>query len=159
VEELYEYRRRLLDHFSAIAGDFERRLAALSSTELHAPLNNSGNNRHWLMAHLRATEEHLFLVSICRIRTESRPALDEFDRLAWMRVNYDPQEPIGNLLSAFAKIRMQELDYLQNMPPDGWNQIGRHPIWGDRTLQWWVEKSQAHAVSHLRSLDVLQELH
>jgi DinB superfamily len=159
VEELYEYRHRLLNHFSAVVGEFERRLVALSSAELHAPINSSGHNLHGLMAHLRATEEHLFLVSIRRILTESRPALGEFDRLAWMQLNYDPDEPIGKLLSDFAKIRLQELDCLQNIPPDGWNRIGRHPIWGDRTLQWWLEKSQAHALSHLRQLDVLWELH
>jgi hypothetical protein len=155
VEELYEYRHRLLEHFSALAEDFERRLAAVSSAVLHASMKDSGDSRHWLMAHLRATEEHFFLMSMRRILTESRPALDEFDRLAWMQVNYDPGEPIGKILSDFAKIRKQELDCIQNMPPNGWNLIGRHITWGDRTLQWWVEKSQAHAVSHLRQLDAL----
>jgi DinB superfamily len=154
VEELFEYRHWLLEHFSAVAGEFERRLAALSSAELHAPLNHSGNSRHWLMAHLRATEENLFLVGIRRILAESRPALDEYDRLAWMQVNYDPQEPVARLLSDFAKIRTQELDCLRNMPPDGWNRIGRHLTWGDRTLQWWVEQSQVHSVSHLHQLVV-----
>jgi DinB superfamily len=155
MEELFEYRRRLLEHFSAVAADFERRLAPLSPAQLHEPWNHSGNSRHWLMAHLRATEENLFLVSLRRILTESRPALDEFDCLAWMQLNYDCQEPIGKLLSAFAQTRKQELDCLQNLSPDGWNRIGRHPMWGDRTLQWWFEKSQAHAVSHLRQLDMV----
>jgi hypothetical protein len=152
VEELFEYRHQLLEHFSNVATDFERRLEGLSVRELHAPWNNSGNSRHWLMAHLRATEENLFLVSIRRILAESWPAMDEFDRLAWMQANYDPQESIARLLAGFAKIRAQELECLQNMPPDGWNRIGRHLTWGDRTLQWWVEKSQAHSVSHLHQL-------
>jgi hypothetical protein len=154
MEELFEYRHQLLEHFSTVAGDFRRRLSALSPKELHAPWNPSGNSRHWLIAHLRATEENLFLVSIHRILSESRPALDEFDRLAWMQSNYDPQEPIAKLLNDYAKIRDQELNSLQKMPPDGWNRIGRHLTWGDRTLQWWVETSQAHSVSHLHQLDL-----
>jgi hypothetical protein len=154
MEELFEYRRRLLEHFSAVTGGFERRLAGLSSIQLHEPWNHSGKSRHWLMAHLRATEENLFMVSLRRILNESQPALDEFDRLAWMRLNYDPQEPIDSLFYGFAQTRQQEFDCLQNLPPDGWNRIGRHPIWGNRTLQWWVEKSQAHAVSHLSQLDL-----
>jgi hypothetical protein len=153
VEELLEYRSRLLDHFSAVAGDFEHRLAGMASDELHEPLISAGKSRHWLLAHLRSTEEHLFLVSLQRILTETRPLLDEFDREAWMRAHYDPQEAIEMLLSSFANIRQQELDCLHNMPSDGWIRIGRHPIWGDRTLQWWVEMSQAHAVSHLRQMD------
>jgi hypothetical protein len=154
MEELFEYRRRLLEHFSAVATDFERRLVGLSPAQLHEPWNHSGKSRHWLMAHLRATEENLFMVSLQRILSETQPVLDDFDRLAWMRLNYHPQESIGELLSGFAYTRQQELDCLQNLPPDGWNRIGRHPIWGNRTLQWWVEKSQAHAVSHLRELNL-----
>lgn len=153
MEELFEYRHRMLAHFSTVAAEFERRLVALSSMELHAPWKHSGNSRHWLMAHLRATEENLFLVSLRRILAESSPALDEFDRLAWMQVNYDPQEPIARLLADYAKIRNQELECIRNMPPDGWNRVGRHLTWGDRTLQWWVEKSQAHSISHLHQLD------
>ena len=71
-----------------------------------------------------------------------------------MQSNYDPQEPIAKLLNDYAKIREQELDSLKNMAPDGWNRIGRHLTWGGRTLQWWVEKSQAHSVSHLHQLDL-----
>jgi hypothetical protein len=153
MEELFEYRRRLLEHFSTVAVDFERRLAGLSPAQLHEPWNHSGKSRHWLMAHLRATEENLFMVSLRRILNESQPALDEFDPLAWMQMNYDPQEPIGKLLSGFAHARQQELDCLQNLPGDGWNRVGRHPIWGNRTLQWWIEKCQAHAVSHLHQFD------
>ena len=153
MEELLEYRRRLLDHFSAVAGDFERWLAGLTSDELQQPLAGAGNSRHWLLAHLRAAEEHLFLVSLQRILTEERPLLEEFDRKAWMRAYYDPQQAIEMLLSGFTIIRQQELDYLHNMPPDGWIRIGRHPVWGNRTLQWWLEMSQAHAVSHLHQLD------
>jgi hypothetical protein len=158
VEELYEYRRRLLEHFSAVAGDFEDRLAALPPITLRAPWDHSGKSRHWLVAHLRATEEQLFLRSIRRILAESRPALEEFDRLAWMQANYDSQEPIGKLLSTFADIRDQELDCVQNLPPEGWNRIGRHLVWGDRTLLWWVEKSLAHSVLHLRMLDMEDDL-
>ena len=154
MEELFEYRQRLLEHFSTLVGDFERRMEALSPKELHAPWNHAGNSRHWLMAHLQATEENLFLVGIRRILAETRPALDDFDRLAWMQSNYDPQEPIAKLLNDYAKIREQELDSLKNMAPDGWNRIGRHLTWGGRTLQWWVEKSQAHSVSHLHQLDL-----
>ena len=154
MEELFEYRHRLLEHFSAVAGDFKRRLEFLSLDELYAPGKHLGKSPHWLMAHMRATEENLFLVSIRRILAESRPALDEFDRLAWMKASYDPQEPGASLLSDFAETRTQELDCLRNMPPDGWNRIGRNLTWGDRTLQWWVEKSQVHSVSHLHQLDL-----
>jgi hypothetical protein len=154
MEELVEYRHRLIEHFSTVAGDFERRLEALPSRELHAPWNHAGNSRHWLMAHLQATEENLFLVSIRRILAESRPVMDDFDRLAWMQANYDPQEPIARLLAGYAKIREQELECLRYMASDGWSRIGRHLTWGNRTLQWWVEKSQAHSVSHLRQLDL-----
>lgn len=153
MEELLEYRRRLLEHFSAVAGEFERRLLGMSYDELHAPLDDSGNSRHGLMAHLRATEERLFLVSLRRILAETQPILDEFDRKAWMQVHYDPREPIGALLTDFTDIRQQELDHIRNMPADGWVRIGRHPVWGDRSLQWWVEMSQAHALSHLHQLD------
>jgi hypothetical protein len=159
VEELLEYRRRLLERFSAVTGEFEHRLLALPPARLHAPWDLSGNSRHWLVAHLQATEENLFLLNIRRILTESRPALEDFDCLAWMQANYDARRPIDQLLSAFASVRTQELDCIRSMSPDGWNRIGRHLVWGDRTLQWWVEQSQAHAVSHLHQLDVSQELH
>lgn len=153
MEELLEYRHRLLEHFSAVAGEFEHRLAGMTHDELHTPLDDLSNSRHGLFAHLRVTEELLFLVSLRRILTETRPLLDEFDRKTWMQVHYDPREPIGDLLTGFTNIRQQELDHISNMPADGWVRIGRHPVWGDRTLQWWVEMSQAHAISHLRQMD------
>lgn len=153
MEELLDYRRRLLEHFSAVSGEFERLFVDITHDELHAPLDDSGNSRHGLLAHLRVTEERLFLVTLRRILTETRPLLDEFDRKAWMQVYYDPQEPVEALLTGFANVRQQELDHIRNMAADGWVRIGRHPVWGDRTLQWWVEMSQAHAVSHLRQLE------
>jgi hypothetical protein len=55
-------------------------------------------------------------------------------------------------LQAYAELRQQELSWLRELSPAAWNRTGRHPWWGVRALQWWVEQCLLTARQHIKQL-------
>ena len=77
-----------------------------------------------------------------------------FDDDGWMATRYDPAEPVQSILADYARLRQQELSWLHDLPPAAWNRTARHPWWGVRTLQWWVEQCLLTARQQLEQLTV-----
>jgi hypothetical protein len=149
MDELYDYRQRLLERYAAIPGEFASRLASLSQEARYRPLEPGGLNLHQVIAHLRDVEAQAFLPRLERILSEEVPLLSNFNQDAWMKSYYRAGEPLEAILAEFKGLRSRECGRLKNMPQNGWNRVGRHPVWGVRTLQWWVERSLAHNEEHL----------
>jgi hypothetical protein len=97
-------------------------------------------------------ERHAYSPRIERILAEDHPLLPAFDAEAWARRHYRQDEPLEEILEEYAALRQSELERLQSLPPGSWSRVGRHPVYGLRTLQWWVEKGLAHAEEHLGAL-------
>jgi len=97
-------------------------------------------------------EAQIIAVRIRRILDEEEPDLPLFDDEAWMADHYDPAEPVQAILEAYASLRQQELTWLRDFPSVAWNRTARHPWWGVRSLQWWVEQCLQTARQHLQEL-------
>ncbi len=150
--ELHEYRQRLLELYAAQPGALRAAYAAIPPEARLRPLERDGWTPHQVLAHVRDVELQAFLPRIERILAEEDPALPDFDEGAWMEARYDPAEDHQAILEAFTKARARGSGLLRDLPPEGWNRCGRHPFFGRRTLQWWVEYAVSHAQDHISQL-------
>jgi len=149
MEELYDYRERLLDRYGAIPGEFESRLASLATAAGYASQEPGGLKLRQVMAHVRDVEAQSFSPRLERILSEETPMLSDLDQSGWKETHYQAGESLEDILAEFRELRFRELGRLRNMSQMDWNRPGRHPVWGLRTLQWWVERSLAHNEEHL----------
>jgi hypothetical protein len=149
MEELYEYRRELLDRYAATVQDWGEALRSLSAAQLHTPCTAGGWSFHQTLAHVRDVEAQALAPRIQCLTDELAVDFPHFDDLAWMQQHYRLDEPVEAILAELAALRSRELECLRSLPPQGWNRAARHPWHGVRTLMWWVERSLDHSRKHL----------
>lgn len=152
MEELIFYRERLMQRLETIATDFQQAVESIPASRLYVPLQAGGMSAHQVAAHLRNVEAQVFLPRLQRILAEESPQLEKLLGGDWLLKEYRMDEPLEKILTDFGEMRCQEVRWLKQMPAQSWSRTARHPIWGVRTLQWWVEKSLAHIEDHLRGL-------
>jgi hypothetical protein len=101
---------------------------------------------------LRAVEAQAFSIRLRRILDEEEPFLPLFNNRKWMEDHYNPGEPPERILAEFIALRSEELAWLKNVSSQDWNRTGRHPWWGLRALQWWVEQILRFSEEQLQRL-------
>ena len=149
MEELVVYRDELLSALQGVVEKLSETAASISDKAWYLPPGQDGNTPHYTLAHLCALESQLFNHQLQRILSEDAPLLSIFDDVAWMASHYDPQEPAQRILADLNELRDQELVLLRGLPSAGWSRSARHPWWGIRTLQWWVELQLDYSYQHL----------
>ena len=152
MEELDAYRKELLAELEGVVEELFKAVAAIPSDAWHVSTGSDGHSPHYTLAHLRNVEAQVFIVRLRRILEEELPLLLLFDDEAWMASHYKPDESPQSIIEEYAHLRQQELGWLRDLPPAAWNRPARHPWWGVRTLQWWVELNLDYAHQHLDQL-------
>ena len=152
MEELLVYRQNLLTSLDRVVTELRQAAAAIPTSAWHTPLAPGQYTPHQVLAHLRALEAGAIAVRLRHILDEQQPYLPLFDDDGWMAVHYDPSEPVTAILDDYARLRQQELSWLRDLPSAAWNRTARHPWWGVRALQWWVEQALLIARQHLEQL-------
>jgi hypothetical protein len=152
MEELLAYRQNLLTSLEEVVTGLRQAAAAIPAAAWHTPPAPDQPTPHQVLAHLRAIESQAIVVRLRRILDESEPYLPLFDDDGWMAAHYDPNEPVQSILDDYASLRQQELSWLRDIPSAVWNRTARHPWWGVRALQWWVEQCLLVARQHLEQL-------
>ncbi|MBM3153350.1 MAG: DinB family protein [Chloroflexi bacterium] len=149
MEELLEYRQRLITKFNEAARRLENAGAASRPQEKPA---GGGWNFHQVVSHLRDVNAEVYLPRLRRIQAEENPLFENFDAEAWMATHYDPDEPLPRLVEAFTQGCQETRDWLERLPPASWSRPGTHSSFGTRAFQWWVERALAHMEEHLTTL-------
>jgi hypothetical protein len=152
MEQLYDYRERLLERFKTVPEELERALRNIPPQDWHSPLEPGTWTPHQILAHLRDANAHEFFPCFQSILDQETPSIDCFDREAWMAANYYPDEPLEAIWGELQSMHTRQFERLSEISSAGWSRRGRHPIWGTRTLQWWVEQGLAHVEEHLKQL-------
>jgi hypothetical protein len=152
MEELFIYRQRLLERMETVVDDL--RAAALDGLfpESSSDRKEGQPSPHWWLAHLRNIEAQALAPRMKRILTEEEPLLSLFDDEDWMDKHYRLDEPIEAIVDDYERIRKGELAWLNEMKVQAWSRTCRHPWFGVRTLQWWVERTLAYAEEHLQEI-------
>jgi len=152
MEELLTYRKNLLEALVGVVNELRQAADTISAAAWHTTTAAGQPTPHQVLAHLRALEAQAIAVRLRRILDESEPYLPLFDDDGWMEANYNPSEAVASILDDYARLRQEELTWLKDLPPAAWNRTARHPWWGVRALQWWVEQCLLVARQHLEQL-------
>ena len=152
MEELNDYRKRLLKRYADIATDLEVHITQIPLDDGNKPDDRRDSSLHSVISHLRDVEKQVFLPYFERIWNEDFPSLANDGVSIREREIHKPAEPFETILEEYGELRARELNLLEKMPTHAWNRTGRHPRLGVRTLQWFVEWSLAHAEYHLHPL-------
>ena len=144
MKELLDYRRRMLVRFASIPGELERVVGWFAPEELNLYRESLGGSPYELLAQLYETERKTFAAQLEALVVPQRRLQDS----GGIRGG----SPVHDILEKYRALRVQELEWIQEMRVDVWNRSSRHPAWGRRTLQWWVESSLAHAEACLKQL-------
>ncbi len=147
MEQLYDYRARLLVRLEAIADEIASAIAAIPQSRWHEPMTPEGRSPHTILSSLRGLERYVYSLRLRRILAEDSPRLAAFTP--------DPPDPaltMADLLAEYKTLRQAELELLRHLPSAGWARAGRHPLFGVRTVLWWAERTLEHSKRHLREL-------
>jgi hypothetical protein len=151
-ETLDEYRRQLITRYRDQPAQYRGHVARLEQAALQAPIKPGEWSPHQLLFHVRAVDMQAYGPRLERILEEARPSLDDFDEAAWMAEHYDPAEGPESILDAWDRFRREIADLLTGRPAEAWNRTGLQAYWGERTLQWWLERAVTHAEDHWHQL-------
>lgn len=151
-QTLDEYRRQLTARYRHQPAQYRGHVAGLEQAALHAPITPGEWSPHQLLFHVWAVDAQAYGPRLERILKEVRPSLDGFDEAAWMAEHYDPTEALWSIIDAWEGFRQRIADRLNDLPAEAWNRTGLQPYWGERTLQWWLERAVTHAEDHWNQL-------
>jgi hypothetical protein len=140
LEELDEYRERLLNRYNSVMED----LAQVATRASTAGVEHTSQEVLSIITQLRDEEVQIFLPRLSQLLNQTNPVEIEIHPVQ--------KEGLQSLLADLIAIHKVETKWLNSMDEDGWNQITRLPSWGERTLQWWVEYSLFHLEQHLTKL-------
>ena len=150
MEQLNEYRTRLLDRLEKSARDF--RFAVQSAQEAR-PVHAEEWSAHQIAVHTRDVEQMVYGARIRRSIAEENPLFENFDGDAWMAKHYDANEPLASILDGLVDSVSQTVAVLRTLPPEAWTRPSRHETYGAGfSTQTWVERSLAHIEEHLMAV-------
>ena len=152
MDELIVYRQGLLFALEEVVSKLTEIVRITSPKDWHRTTGSNKHTPHAILVHLWLLEAKQFALYIRRIYDQDMPLLPSFDDASWMRSYYKPKEKPGVILREFAELRQMEINWLRQLPPEAWSRMGRHPKWGEHTLQWWVELQLEYSHQHLDEL-------
>lgn len=136
MEELYEYRRGLIDRYHAAASDLVSVFQANRLADRSTEPEDGELSPETIITHLLKVEESIFLPYLMKILEEDLPCLEHaqasHENLDVVERNATPVM----LLKKFQHLRDQQVKLLLNLPQETWSRSGWHSVYGVRTLQW-----------------------
>lgn len=154
MNELFEYRQKMIQRFGEAAHEF---CAACEAVRDPFAKIEDGWDVHQIASHMRDVDKLVYGARIERTLNEDNPEFKNFDADEWMAAHYDSREPLNQILDEF-KSHVDDLcKALGEMPLKAWSREGRHETQGGGlTLQLWVERSLAHIEEHLAAVKRLK---
>ncbi len=151
MEQLLEYRQRLLDRYEQAARQFCE--AVETATRPNRPREADAWNIHQIAAHTRDTEKLVYGLRVRRTIEEENPLFENFDGQAWMDEHYRADEPLASILTELADSVRTSIAALRDLSSEAWTRPSRHETYGGGfTIQTWVERGLAHLEEHLKTV-------
>jgi hypothetical protein len=147
MEQLYDYRTRLLERLETITADVSK---AVEGIPLHQ--RQGGSPVHRALARLRNMEKLVYSTRLQKILNEEMPYIEMFEIADWEQAHYQQNESLENMLAEFSALRQQQLQRLRQLTAEQWVRHGRHSIFGVRTMLWWAERTLEHTTRQLNEI-------
>jgi hypothetical protein len=152
-KELLSYRSQLIQRLGSTAKEFSE--ACLAVSDPYAPIEADGWNAHQLAAHARDVQIHVYGARARRTVNEEKPVFPNFDGDAWNAEHYQADEPIAKICDELLTDVRKIIPWLEELPLSAWSRPSRHEVYGEFTMQTWVERMLAHIDEHLETVKKL----
>ena len=152
MEELHNYRQKLLEMLQNLPGTYQQTLAHLSPEQVHQTLPVEQSTIYQVAVHVRDAAQDTYLPVIKTLLEASRTKNAPLPEAGTSAHHATVDESIQQICTSMRQLQSQVLDSLQASPTSAWSAAMRHPAWGVRTLQWWVEQYLAHGRAHLHQI-------
>lgn len=151
MEQLLEYRQRLLDRYEETTRQFCEAVETAASQKVQNEAEEW--NVHQIAAHTRDTEKLVYGLRVRRTLEEDDPLFENFDGQTWMDEHYRTDEPLASILDELADSVRTNIARLRSLPSEAWTRPSRHETYGGGfTIQTWVERGLAHLEEHLATV-------
>jgi len=151
MQELAAYRNGLLSALEGVIPELSSLVEAFPSRVWQVSKKPGAHTPRYILAQMCALDVYTF-GSLLSIVDNDVPLLPLFDEIAWMSGQYAQGKPAQVFLEEFIQLRKQEVHWLRSLSPECWSRTARHPWWGVRTLQWWVERQLEHSLQHIAEI-------
>lgn len=141
MKELIMYRENLIRRLENIISVLREAGLRLTELDWHTPTGKDSLTPHQYMSRLAARQVNELLPTINHYLSGMKGAMPVFDEQKWLEKDYRASENWFELHDGFAGVYKQVTRKLNELDPEVWSQTARHPWHGERTLQWWVERS------------------
>jgi hypothetical protein len=149
---------KLIVRIEASGKDLLDYIAQLPAEEIHRVPAPDEWSIHAVVAHLRDTEEQVFLKRILLIqRALEPPAVENFDQVEWNRTHYSPDEPLKKIMADLRRARRKFLRALEKTPDREWSRCGLHPEYGKISVEWLAVHNYSHNLEHLHQMVSLRD--
>ncbi|HEX9091748.1 MAG TPA: DinB family protein [Anaerolineales bacterium] len=152
MDEIALYRQDLLTALDDVKRELSKAVMAVPSNAWCVTLGPEARTPHYTLVHMRDLEKRVYIPNLNLIIAEDNPLLPFFDDETWTLRHYHPGEASGKILDEFTRLQEQEVTWLRDLPTASWSRTARHPWWGVRTFQWWVELQLDQSRRHVERL-------
>ncbi len=152
MKELYAYRERMMSHWEATPAALREAVSRIPAADWHRRGGAGESTLHQVLAHLRDIERDVIFPSITRLLAGETDLSLPFPAWETWLATYNPDESPQDVLETCLSLHAGEIARVRSHVPIPWSVEGRHPQYGKRTLQWWVEQSLAQARAHYKLL-------
>jgi hypothetical protein len=151
-------RAALIARLESSGKDYLWYLGQLSDVDIHnSPAQNEWSI-HQVAAHMRDTEQQVFLLRTQRILSEVHPAVLNFNQDEWWsRERYMPGEPLKKIIRGFRAARRKLVRLLRRTSDKDWANWAAHPEYGKISLDWLTLHNYSHTLQHLAQIVEMQE--
>lgn len=151
-------RKALVDRLEESAKEYVAYLSQIPDDELRAVPAPNEWSIHQVAAHMRDTEQHVFLVRLQRMLKEEHPAVANFDQDEWWKQNpYQADEPIKKIISDFRAARRKFVALLRKTGDKDWKNWARHSAYGKISLDWLAMHCYHHTLEHVAQMGYARE--
>lgn len=151
-KELRDYRRGLLARLSAASGGLQTAAESLPQEAWHQELPGGELTPHQALARLAQMQSKMFTPGFHALLDADAGDLPVFDGAAWLGAVYRPSTDWRAALEKFNRAWQAVPTRLAGLEAADWSRQQRHPWFGCRTLQWWLERDLAEVERTLRLL-------
>jgi DinB superfamily len=148
IERIEESGKELLAYLSQLTDEEFYRVPGPNEWSIHA-----------ILAHLRDTEQQVFLTRTKRIlQTAEPPTVENFDQDQWNRDHYLSTEPRKKIVAEFKAARRGLLRLLRKTTDEDWSRWAVHPEYGKISIEYLATHDYSHTLDHLRQLLEMREV-
>jgi|SRR5579884_1682907 len=138
----------LLPILGGFPDELARALDGHSAEDLVRPGQDGGWGAVEVLAHLRDWEE-IFIERGHAIVEQDHPYLPAYDDELWpIERDYRNQKPL-QALEQFRELRDDFVAFLGGLPPEAWQRVGNHGMYGEISLLWMANHMVEHDQRHL----------